>query len=157
MKENIGLNWNNDSKESTFPKIFRRNDRKDQNKLLTDRVNLLVPYKLLYISNKDLLYSIGNYIKYLTTNHNGKWPSIYITHEPESLPCTIEQYCKPTLCCVLKHSAMSDSLQTHELWPARLLCPSSFPGNNTGVGCHFLLQEIFLIQGWKLGLLCLLH
>ena len=26
------------------------------------------------------------------------------------------------------------------------------PGKNTGVGCHFLLQGIFMIQGWNLGL-----
>ena len=26
-------------------------------------------------------------------------------------------------------------------------CPWDFPGKNTGVGCHFLLQGIFLIQG----------
>ena len=32
----------------------------------------------------------------------------------------------------------------------RLLCPWDFPGKNTGVGCHFLLQEIFPIQGLKL-------
>ena len=30
------------------------------------------------------------------------------------------------------------------------------PGKNTGVGCHFLLQGIFLIQGSNLHLLCLL-
>ena len=28
-----------------------------------------------------------------------------------------------------------------------------FPGKNTGVGCHFLLQEIFLTQGLNPGLL----
>ena len=28
-----------------------------------------------------------------------------------------------------------------------LLCPWDFPGKNTGVGCHFLLQGIFLTQG----------
>ena len=28
----------------------------------------------------------------------------------------------------------------------RLLCPWNFPGKNTGVGCHFLLQGIFPIQ-----------
>ena len=28
-----------------------------------------------------------------------------------------------------------------------LLCPWSFPGKNTGVGCHFLLQGIYLTQG----------
>ena len=27
------------------------------------------------------------------------------------------------------------------------------PGKNTGVGCHFLLQGIFLTQGLNLGLL----
>ena len=30
---------------------------------------------------------------------------------------------------------------------ARLLCPWGFPSKNTGVGCHFLLQGIFLTQG----------
>ena len=25
-------------------------------------------------------------------------------------------------------------------WPAKLLCPWNFPGKNSGVGCHFLLQ-----------------
>ena len=30
---------------------------------------------------------------------------------------------------------------------ARLLCPWNFPGKNTGEGCHFLLQGIFLTQG----------
>ena len=32
-----------------------------------------------------------------------------------------------------------------------------FPSKNTGVGCHFLLQEIFPIQGSNQHLLCLLH
>ena len=43
-------------------------------------------------------------------------------------------------------SVMFDSLQPHGLWPARLLCPWDSPGKNTGVGCHFLLQGIFLTQ-----------
>ena len=29
----------------------------------------------------------------------------------------------------------------------RLLCQWNFPGKNTGVGCHFLLQGIFSTQG----------
>ena len=37
--------------------------------------------------------------------------------------------------------------------PARLPCPWDFPGKNTGVGCHFLLQEIFPTQGLNPGLL----
>ena len=36
---------------------------------------------------------------------------------------------------------MSDSLQPHGL-----LCPRESPSKNTGVGCHFLLQGIFLTQ-----------
>ena len=32
-----------------------------------------------------------------------------------------------------------------------------FPGKNTGVGCHFLLQVIFLTQGSNVCLLCFLH
>ena len=32
----------------------------------------------------------------------------------------------------------------HRLQPARLLYPWDFPGKNTGVGCRFLLQGIFL-------------
>ena len=36
--------------------------------------------------------------------------------------------------------------------PTRLLHPWNFPGKNTGVGCHFLLQGIFLTQGSNPGL-----
>ena len=41
---------------------------------------------------------------------------------------------------------VSDSLQLHELQPARFLCPWNYPGKNTGVGCHFLFQGIFPTQ-----------
>ena len=37
------------------------------------------------------------------------------------------------------------------------LCPWNFPGKNSGLGCHFLLQGIFLTQGLNPGLLHLLH
>ena len=39
----------------------------------------------------------------------------------------------------------------------KLLSPWSFPGKNTGVGCHFPFQRIFLAQGSNLCLLGLLH
>ena len=54
-------------------------------------------------------------------------------------------------------SVMSDSLHPHGLQFTRLLCPWNFPGRNTGVGCHCLLQGIFLPQGSTLRLCCLLH
>ena len=36
---------------------------------------------------------------------------------------------------------------TRRLLSTRLLCPWDFPGKDTGVGCHFLLQGIFPTQG----------
>ena len=52
---------------------------------------------------------------------------------------------------------MSDSLQPHGLYPIRLLCPWDSLGKNSGVGCYFLLQGIFLTQGSNPCLLSLLH
>ena len=37
--------------------------------------------------------------------------------------------------------------------PARFLCPWDSSGKNVGVGCHFLLQGIFPMQGLNLHLL----
>ena len=48
---------------------------------------------------------------------------------------------------------MSNSLWPHGLKPTRLLHPWNFSGKNTGLGCHFLLQGIFMIQGLNPGLL----
>ena len=53
-------------------------------------------------------------------------------------------------------SVMSDSVTP---WIVARQAPLSmgFPSKNTGVGCHFLLQGIFLTQGLNLLLLRLLH
>ena len=58
---------------------------------------------------------------------------------------------------VLSRSVVSDSLQPCGSQPTRLRRPWNFPGKNTGVGCHFLFQGIFLTQGLNLHLLCLLY
>ena len=55
--------------------------------------------------------------------------------------------------CVCSCSVMSDSLRPYRLQPTRLLCPWNFPSNSTRVGCHFLLQRIFLTQESHLHLL----
>ena len=47
-------------------------------------------------------------------------------------------------------------LQSHGLYPTRFLCPWNFPGKNTGVSCHFLLQGIFPTQRSNPRLSCLL-
>ena len=48
-------------------------------------------------------------------------------------------------------SAVSDSLQPHRLWLARLLCPWDFPDKNTGVGCHFHSPEDLPDPGIEAG------
>ena len=48
------------------------------------------------------------------------------------------------MCAKLLQSCLT--LRCYGLQHARLLCPRDSPGKNTGVGCHFLLQGIFLIQ-----------
>ena len=44
-------------------------------------------------------------------------------------------------------SVVSDSLQPYRPQSTRLLCLWDPPGKNTRVGCHALLQGIFLTQG----------
>ena len=54
-------------------------------------------------------------------------------------------------------SVVSNSLWPYGLEPTRLLCPWDSPYKNIGVGCHVLLQGIFLNQRSNPCLLCLLH
>ena len=61
------------------------------------------------------------------------------------------------MCACLVVSVGFDSLPSHELLPAGLLCPWDSPGKNTGVGGLALLQGISPTQGLNLHLLCLLH
>ena len=42
---------------------------------------------------------------------------------------------------ILRCSVLSDSLQPHRLYPARLLGPLVSPGKSIGEGCHLFLQE----------------
>ena len=52
---------------------------------------------------------------------------------------------------------MSDSLQPFGLYPAWPFCPWDSSGKNTGEGCHFLLQGIFLTSILFFFLLLLLN
>ena len=47
------------------------------------------------------------------------------------------------VCMYVSLSVVCNSLRPHGLQPTRLLYPWDFPGKNTEVSCHFLLQEIF--------------
>ena len=77
----------------------------------------------------------------------------------ETSTCYHGGVCVCVCVCVCTHarSVVSDSLWPHDLQLARLLCPWNFPDNNTGLGCHFLLQGISLTQVLNPHLLCLLH
>ena len=70
--------------------------------------------------------------------------------------CVLHESCVTLfliLCCCLIAKSCLSLLQPHGLQHTRLLCPWDFPGKNTGVGCHFLLQGIFLTQGSNLHIL----
>ena len=59
-----------------------------------------------------------------------------------------------SLCaCMLSRSVVSDSLQAYQGSSVHW----NFPGKNTGVGCYFLLQGIFLTQGSNPHFLWLWH
>ena len=81
-----------------------------------------------------------------------------------ALQCCIGFYCTAKwisyMYCIhafsVSCSVMSDSSGCFGLLSDRLFCPWDFPGKNTGVGCYFLLQGIFLTQGLNFHLLCLL-
>ena len=55
--------------------------------------------------------------------------------------------------CVLVAQLWPTHCASMDCGPSRLLCPWDFPGKNTEVGCHFLLQRIFLTQGSNSDLL----
>ena len=54
---------------------------------------------------------------------------------------------------LFSHLVMLDSFAFPWIVARQVICPWDFPGKNTGVGCHFLLQGIFLTQGSNLHLL----
>ena len=103
--------------------------------------------------------------------HTCKWvlpgaghPSWMTSHHPYLLTSqtTVSRktWIASTSCCfqsegvVVQLLSWVQLLEPHRQLPARLLCLWDFPGNNTGLGCHFLLQGIFPTQEWNL---CLLH
>ena len=65
---------------------------------------------------------------------------------PDPLLFLLSLYFQVHIClwkCVSR-SVVSDSLQPHGLWPARLFCPWNSPDKSAGVGSQSLLQGIFL-------------
>ena len=69
----------------------------------------------------------------------------------------MKQTVKCLFYCLCVLSLVYNSLRPPWTVPARLLCPCNFPGKNTGVNCHYLLQGIFSTRRLKLCLLHCLH
>ena len=65
--------------------------------------------------------------------------NFYIIHSLSHLIYTIKKKKLVSQSCLTLPTSWSEA--------TRLLCPWDFPGKNTGVGCHSLLQGFFLIQG----------
>ena len=79
------------------------------------------------------------------------WGSFFLSFHSSHLPIYSELLLKDMCVVCVSSSVMSNSLWHKGL--IRLLCPWSYPGKNTGVCCHSLLQWIFLTQGVNLGIL----
>ena len=67
------------------------------------------------------------------------WPMPLFCHKAGSGPATGALNGCPSH-THLGRSVVSASLRPHGLQPTRLLSPWDFPGKNTGLGCHVLLQ-----------------
>ena len=86
---------------------------------------------------------------------SGNATEVSFQKEESSTPvkCCWVPTCEVTVCvCSVTQSFLT------LCYPMDCSCPGSsfhgiFPGKNTGVGCHFLLQDIFLTRGSNLGLL----
>ena len=95
------------------------------------------------------------YIYLLQGNQDPSWCNRYaFRHQNDGnsgLLCTHKgwHHCFTYLLLLFSYKVVSDSLQLYRLQTARLLCPWSSLGKNTGVGCHFLLQG-FCYFGLKL-------
>jgi len=81
------------------------------------------------------------------------WPSLPFSSVGLSCVPQPLQILYPTLLCVLVAQPCLTLGDPMDCSPARFLCPWDFPGKNTEVGCHALLQGIFLTQGSKPELL----
>ena len=98
------------------------------------------------INNSNLSYSLWKYLHLSKQFEQDGVSFSCLTTLALHLVWHILSYCLVTQSCLTL-------LWPHGLQPSRLLCSREFPGKNTGVDCHFLLQGVFSTQGWKLHLL----
>ena len=89
-------------------------------------------------------------------HNNPSFSGLYLWANGVSWHWTVQiTICCWCYCCsVIELCPTPTLLRSPGLWPTRLLHPWDFPGKNTGVGCHFLLQGILPTHGLNP---CLLH
>ena len=83
--------------------------------------------------NKDLLDSAGNSTQFLVMTYNGKQSE--------------KEYIYVYILCIKICLSLSHVRLFATQWTVALLCPWGFLGENSRVGCHFLLQGIFPTEG----------
>ena len=118
-------------------------------------------------------HSLSVWDDFVEHNYHEHWEKVKVLVSQSCLTCcdfmdcicTADSFCWTAetnttllkqLHCLVAKSCLT-FLRPHGLQSTRLLCPWDFPGKNTGVGCHFLLQGIFPTQGSNSSLLHLLH
>ena len=102
-------------------------------------------------------YFLLNICLYFTLTTPSKVCRNQIMHLPQILRALLTLHSRHLF--VFSHSIASDSCESMNCMSlARLICLwNFFPGKNTEVGYHFLLQGMFLNQGSNPSLLHLLH
>ena len=91
-----------------------------------------------------LLFHVPNL--HLCEGYSDQGDSLVVRHRSLTLEAASKQGRSETVSCLIV--SICDPME-----PASLLSPWNSAGENTGVGCHSLLQGIFLTQGSNPGLL----
>ena len=126
-------------------------------KILENILTTMSLRSLLILINLTLKYLILKYVNIFRIH--ALWEPLF-SQFPVFAVIKIMYGC----CCCLLAKSCPTLLRLHGLQPPRLPCPWDFPAKNTGVGCHFVLQGIFPIQGlstyflhWQVNSLPLSH
>ena len=103
----------------------------------------------IFFKVRDENTNIHENWRYSTENWNYRRNNF---KRPETQICVC--VCESVCVCVCSVVSL---FVTPRMVAHQILCPKNFPGKNSGVACHFLLQGIFPTQGLNPHLLHLLH
>ena len=112
-----------------------RNDSNIHYSRMDDKLWYILILETIQQWNKWTIASLNNMAKFPRQNDELKTSNTSICGMCVCVCVCVCVYVRNWLCPTL--------CEPPGLYPARFLCPWSFPGKNTRVGCHFLLQGIF--------------